>query len=97
VAGVGMGENTPGAMRVAVYPNPAKDRINLYVTGKSGEDLSVVLTDLSGRQLRADRPGQLADGLNAYTINVAGVQPGVYFVMVSAAAMKSVTKVIIVN
>jgi hypothetical protein len=97
VAGVGIDETAAGTMRVAVYPNPAKDRINLYVTGNPGENLSVVLTDLSGRQLRADRPGLLADGLNAFSIDVAGVQPGVYFVMVSAAAMKSVTKVIIVN
>ncbi len=97
VAGVGISEPAAGTLRVAVYPNPAKDRINLYITGNPGENLSVVLTDLSGRQLRADRPGQLADGLNAFSIDVAGVQPGVYFVMVSAAAVKSVTKVIIVN
>lgn len=97
VAGVGIYEKPANEMNVAVYPNPAKERIKLYITGKSGEDLSVVLTDLSGRQLRADRPGRLADGLNAFTFDVAGVQPGVYFVMVSAAATKSVTKVIIVN
>jgi hypothetical protein len=97
VAGVGISDNFSDAMNVSVYPNPAKNRINTYITGKSGEVFTVVLTDLSGRQLRADRPGRLADGLNVYAIDVAGVQPGVYFVTVSAAAMKSVTKVIIVN
>ena len=97
VAGVGISENISDVMHVSVYPNPAKNRINTYITGTSGEVFTVVLTDLSGRQLRADRPGRLADGLNAYTIDVAGVQPGVYFLTVSAAAMKSVTKVIIVN
>jgi len=94
-AGVGINEQAADAMQVTVYPNPVRNRINLSITGKSGEDLSIVLTDLSGRQLRADRPGHLSDGLNVFSLDVAGVQPGTYLVLVSAAAMKSVTKVII--
>jgi hypothetical protein len=78
-----------------VFPNPASSRINITVTGNTGEDLSFTLTDLTGRQLRADRPGRMADGQSAYSMDVTGVQPGVYFVTVSNAAMKTVTKVII--
>jgi hypothetical protein len=59
------------------------------------EDLSFFLTDLTGRQLRADRPGRMADGLNAYSMDVTGVQPGMYFVTVSNAAMEPVTKVML--
>ena len=65
------------------------------ITGKTGKELLFFLTDLSGRQLRADRPGQLADGLDAYYMDVTGVQPGMYFVTASNAAMEPVTKVII--
>lgn len=91
----GMGVQNPGeGMTFSVFPNPASGRINIQVTGKTGEDLLISLTDLSGRQLRADRPG-LTDGLNAYSMDVTGVQPGIYFVTVSTAATKSVTKVII--
>jgi hypothetical protein len=94
-AGAGVLEPAVNDFQISVYPNPAKDRINIKMTGKTGEDLTFTLTDLSGRQLRADRPGRKADGLNAYSMDVTGVQPGIYFVTVSNAAMKAVTKVII--
>ncbi|MCX6266961.1 MAG: T9SS type A sorting domain-containing protein, partial [Bacteroidetes bacterium] len=60
---------------------------------KPGEELTFILTDLSGRQLRADRPESKANGLNAYVMNVTGVQPGAYFMTVSSAATKTVTKI----
>jgi hypothetical protein len=69
----------------------------LNITGRTGENLTFILADLTGRQLRADRPGRMADGLNAYSMDVTGVQPGVYFVTVCTAATKTVTNVIISN
>ena len=63
------------------------------MTGTTGKELTFILADLTGRQLRADRPGRLADGLNAYSLDVTGVQPGVYFVAVSNAAMETVTRI----
>jgi predicted lipoprotein with Yx(FWY)xxD motif len=94
-AGAGVSDYPAKDLQVAVYPNPATTTINLYVTGKTGEELTFNLTDLSGRQLRADRPGQLTNGQNAYSMDVTGVQPGVYFVTVCIAATKAVSKVII--
>lgn len=97
VAGAGIGEPAGNALQVQIFPNPATDRITLHITGKTGEDLSLMLTDLSGRQLRADRPGRLADGPNAFSMDVTGVQPGIYFVTVLTATTKTVTKVIITH
>ncbi|MCX6279762.1 MAG: hypothetical protein NT004_16965 [Bacteroidetes bacterium] len=54
-----------------------------------------LLTDLTGRQLRADRPGYKAERLSVYYSDVTGVQPGIYFVTVLNAASKSVAKVLI--
>jgi len=65
------------------------------ITGITGKDLTFTLTDLTGRQLRADRPGDMAGGPNAYSIDVTGVQPGIYFVTASNAAMKAVNRIII--
>ncbi|MEI7662242.1 MAG: T9SS type A sorting domain-containing protein [Bacteroidota bacterium] len=94
-AGAGISDPAGNDLNVNIYPNPASGRINLNITGKSGEELSFFLTDLTGRQLRADRPFRLTDGLNAFSMDVTGVQPGVYFVTVCIAATKTVTKVII--
>ena len=65
------------------------------LTGIAGKNLSFFLTDLSGRQLRADHPGHMADGPNAYSMDVTGVQPGIYFVTNSNAAMEMAPKVTI--
>jgi hypothetical protein len=65
--------------------------------GTTGKEITITLTDLTGRQLRADRPGEMADGHDAYPLGITGVQPGIYFVTASNAAMKAVTRVIISN
>ncbi|MEI7980764.1 MAG: T9SS type A sorting domain-containing protein, partial [Bacteroidota bacterium] len=96
-AAAGVNDLAGNSTDIKVYPNPATDRIIINITGKTGEELSLILTDLSGRQLRADRPGRLADGPNVFSMDVTGVQPGVYFVTVLTAATKTVTKVIIVH
>lgn len=94
-AGAGFPGSGDELSDVVVFPNPASSRINISMTGSAGEDLTFTLTDLSGRQLRADRPGRMADGPGVYSMDVTGVQPGIYFVTVSNAATKTVTKVII--
>jgi hypothetical protein len=65
------------------------------MTGTSGTDITFTFTftDLTGRQLRADRPQLKADRLNASTNDVTGVQPGNYFVNLSTAAVETVTNV----
>lgn len=97
VAGVGFNENSENSINVAIYPNPARNRVNLYITGQPGDALSVSLTDLSGRQLHSGNPGTLTEGLNAYSMDVTGFHSGVYFVTVSTAATRSIIKVIIAN
>jgi predicted lipoprotein with Yx(FWY)xxD motif len=96
-AGAGITEPKSNNIQVTIFPNPASCRINLYLTGTAGKELTFTLTDLSGRQLRADRPERMAYGPYAYSMDVTGVQPGVYFVTVSNAATKTVTKVIITH
>ena len=68
---------------------------NSNITGQTGKELTFTLTDLTGRQLRADRPGEMADGPGAYSGDIAGVQPGIYFVTAFNAAMKAVSRIII--
>jgi hypothetical protein len=64
-------------------------------TGLTGKDITITLTDLTGRQLRADRPGGMAGGHDAFLVDITGVQPGIYLVTVSTAATKTLTRVTI--
>jgi len=95
IAGEAISPKPTEGVSVKVFPNPASDRITINLAGLTGEDFTITLTDLTGRQLRADRPGRLNNGLSAYSMDVTGVQPGVYFVTVFNAAMRAVTKVTI--
>jgi hypothetical protein len=95
MTGMGFGPQDAGTMQCAVNPNPVRERINLYMTGTPGEELTIMLTDLMGRQLRADHPGKLAEGLNVFTVDVTGINPGTYFVTVLTATTRTATKVII--
>ncbi|MCX6282506.1 MAG: T9SS type A sorting domain-containing protein [Bacteroidetes bacterium] len=95
VLSFGINEISQSGLNVKVYPNPVRTSMNLLVSGKTGDEIHIVLSDLSGRQLGADHPGRLAEGLNLFTFDVAGITPGVYFVTASTAATRAVAKVII--
>ncbi|MEI7492313.1 MAG: T9SS type A sorting domain-containing protein [Bacteroidota bacterium] len=91
----GISEMNRSGLSVKVYPNPVTTTMHLLVSGNTGDEIHIVLSDLSGRQLGADHPCRLMEGLNLFTLDVAGLTPGVYFVTASTAATKAVTKVII--
>ena len=78
----------------AYFGKPVQGVINKTyfsnVTGATNKELAFILTDLTDRQLRADRPGQLTCGLNAYLMDETGVQPGDYYGTVCIAATKTV-------
>jgi hypothetical protein len=91
----GINEHSLSGLSVKVYPNPVSDNLNLLVTAENSDELHIVLSDLSGRQLGADHPVRLREGLNQFSIDVTGFRPGLYFVTASTANAKAVTKVII--
>ncbi len=67
---------------------------SLNSTGMTGNGLSFFLTDLTGRQLRADRPGMRKEGRCAFSAGGTGVQPGDYFKNVSNAAKETCSGII---
>ena len=91
----GIGESGLPGMNLSVFPNPVRATLHLLVSGQTGDEIHIVLSDLSGRQLGADHPGRLTEGPNQFSFDVTGLNPGVYFVTASTAATKAVTKVII--
>lgn len=92
-AGISIRAGVPERLRV--YPNPAVDYIHLDLQHIPLPILSITLTDLSGRQLRADRPEGKRVNPDVYTLDVTGVQTGTYLVTVVTAASSSVAKIFI--
>lgn len=95
IAGAGFqGDNNLKAS-LSVYPNPVHDYIFYTLTTRQSEDISVFLSDLSGRQLKSDHPGKLAEGINQFKMDLSGLNPGIYFLSVESSTFKNVSKIII--
>lgn len=63
----------------ALYPNPAKDWINLLITATVREKVTLMLLDQSGKQL-LQRVMQVESGSNSLTIPVSQLPAGTYIV-----------------
>ena len=66
-----------GAGTVSVFPNPAKDKINVSFNAKDQADLQISLNDLSGKQVLTNKYS-VAKGENQLSVDVNGLSKGVY-------------------
>jgi hypothetical protein len=96
-AGAGIADRDQPVGELKVFPNPASEKIFIDLTDINTNDFFISLSDLSGRQLRADRPKETINGASVYTMDVSGVQPGIYLVTFMSAATKKVAKVYIIR
>jgi hypothetical protein len=72
----------PGTKRLKIYPNPVSEydsKLNLEMSGLGAQALTLVLTDLAGRELMR----KTASHVSGKTfLETAGIQAGAYFVQV---------------
>ena len=66
-----------GAGTVSVFPNPAKDKINVSFNAKDQADLQISLNDLSGKQVFVNKYS-VTKGENQLSVDVNGLSKGVY-------------------
>jgi hypothetical protein len=86
-AKLGLKENT-SAVNFNVYPNPANG--NFTINLEAFQNASYVITDISGKQVKASN---LAG--EETSVNCEGLNSGVYFVEVNADGAKSTQKIVI--
>lgn len=77
----------------AVYPNPAKENINI-VSNFDNKITQVSLVDLEGKIIRTWSASKNA-GASSLNFDVSGLSPGVYFVNISSETVLKVEKLII--
>jgi lysophospholipase L1-like esterase/dienelactone hydrolase len=78
---------------VGVYPNPARDQVELQLNNKETGSLQVSLVDQHGKMLKELRLVKQA-GLFRQTISLGDISPGVYFIRMQMAGWQKVEKVI---
>jgi len=79
---------------ISVYPNPAKNQINICIKSEVNNIASVRITDMNGKDvLNILRP--IGEGLNNLPINVTELQNGIYIIKVLIGNKSSVSKMLL--
>lgn len=78
----------PEGFAIAVYPNPAKDKITVRVFGESGNGAQAVLTDLSGKLIRS-----ISVTAGQVDMDLTGLSSGVYLLKYTDGGHQQIVKV----
>jgi len=78
---------------VEIWPNPAKERLNINVLSSLAGDINLELNDLSGRRVHFENLTQ-GDVNMIRELSLEKYQPGIYFLTISSEDQKVVHKVV---
>jgi len=93
---IGINENSTEISGVSIYPNPSPSSVNLEMNIANPSEVSIQVTDLSGKVVATQNLGFLPLGKNQTTIQSASFNNGLYYVTISSNGT-SVTKKFIKN
>jgi len=63
---------------IALYPNPARDNINITLTGDSSRTVWFNILDVQGRRIMPMIKMNVPQGFFVASINISHLQPGIY-------------------
>ena len=93
---IGINETSTEISGVSIYPNPSSSSVNLEMNIATPSEVSIQVTDLSGKIVATQNLGFLPLGKNQTTIQSASFNNGLYYVTISSNGT-SVTKKFIKN
>ena len=89
----GLGYLEEESSYAAIFPNPAKDLVNIVLSG--GTDiLSVKMLDITGRTVSVNK-NEISEG--KITLGTSNLQPGIYFIELETSKGIMKEKVVISN
>jgi len=91
---VGIDEVT-GAGKLNVYPIPAHDAFTVEAASTQGKNATLVLTDASGRVVMSKMLSTITGTLLKEEMNVEGIRPGLYSLMILNDDKTSMRKLVI--
>jgi len=83
-----------GAGRVSVFPNPAKDRINVSFNAVSAQNIVLEMLSADGRVVLTQTQ-RVGEGPQMLNLNVAHLASGLYYVRINAEQALAVEKILI--
>jgi hypothetical protein len=97
-SGAGIGEISPVFGTIGnAFPNPASDFLNIPFELKEPDNISIVITDLTGRVVYQKMNNYYVQGANEVNVDLTGISPGTYFYSVIPSDGRSVIRKFIVR
>lgn len=68
---------------LSVYPNPAKENINVVLNSRMASDVVLTVKDVTGRNVVESTPIHINAGKNNYNLKLPALSAGVYMIQIS--------------
>ncbi|MEZ5198604.1 MAG: DUF4397 domain-containing protein [Bacteroidales bacterium] len=82
---------------VSAFPNPASSFINVQYSTINDADVYVEVYDILGSKIISEQIGSRSNQLKNHTLDVSGLDSGLYFVSIGAGESKVTKKIQVVN
>lgn len=82
---------------VSVYPNPATGMATIAMTLADNEHVTIMLTDLQGREVMPKIERHMKAGEQKLSINTESLSPGIYFVQLTCGGQIARTKLTVAH
>ncbi|TSA28144.1 MAG: T9SS C-terminal target domain-containing protein [Bacteroidetes bacterium] len=80
-----------------LYPNPARDNVTADVLSDSDQFLEITLYTLTGGLKGIPYQGRITSGKNIFTLDIANVPSGTYFMHFRTATAQAVKKLVVIR
>ncbi len=91
LAASGLADAESGAIKAMIYPNPAKDKATLSLTGLTA-NAKIIVSDLQGRIIQTE---DLQAGSETYELNTSNYASGVYYIHIQCGKDTNTQKLVI--
>ena len=91
LAASGLADAESGAIKAMIYPNPAKDKAILSLTGLTA-NAKIIVSDLHGRIIQTE---DLQAGTETYELNTSNYASGVYYIRILCGNNSNTQKLIV--
>ena len=91
LAASGLADAESGAIKAMIYPNPAKDKATLSLSGLTA-NAKIIVSDLQGRIIQTE---DLQAGTETYELNTRNYASGVYYIRILCGNNSNTQKLIV--
>jgi|GEM_PF-2217310 len=89
--------NNVDDLSLSIYPNPAQNSSNIYVTLSKAQQISLELYDVQGKLIKTIAKENAANGKNKYQVSLADLSDGVYYVRMVSEEKTCSKKIVVVK